>query len=105
MQRAFANSASRYNPAMGRRRIGQIVVLLQLALFLLAPVYESFDLWNGFRRSGGGNDKTLSLIAAVTFCGVVLVAGRSHLTALTQKGPIKLETWLEPWIAPLATSS
>jgi len=79
---------------MGKRRCGQIVVLLLLAIFLLAPVYECFDHWDGFPRSG--NDTALSLIAAVTFCGVVLVSGRSLFRAFTQKRLVKAERWTPP---------
>ncbi len=43
-----------------------------LLLLLLAPLYESFDRWDGFPRSG--NDTVLNLISAVAFCGLVLVA-------------------------------
>jgi hypothetical protein len=79
---------------MGKRRISQIVVLLLLTIFLLAPVYETFDHWDGFPRSG--NDTVLNLIAAVTFCGVVLVAGRSLFRALTEKLLVKRERWNPP---------
>jgi hypothetical protein len=79
---------------MGKRRIGQIVVLLLLTMLLLAPVYECFDHWDGFPKSG--NDTALNLIAAVTFCGVVLVAGRSLFRALTEKRLVKREQWNPP---------
>ncbi len=79
---------------MGKRRISQIAVLLLLAIFLLAPVYECFDHWDGFPRSG--NDTVLNLIAAVTFCGVVLVAGRFLFRALTEKSLVKRERWNPP---------
>ena len=84
---------------MDKRRIGQIVVLVLLALFLLAPVYECFDHWDGFPRSG--DDTALSLIAAVTFCGVVLVTARSLFHVFTQKCFVKLNLW-EPPCAPFA---
>ncbi len=83
-----------YNLRMGKRRISQIAVLLLLAIFLLAPVYECFDHWDKFPRSG--NDTVLNLIAAVTFCGVVLVAGRSLFRALTEKRLVKRERWNPP---------
>ncbi|MBA3915238.1 MAG: hypothetical protein H0X25_15590 [Acidobacteriales bacterium] len=68
-----------------------------LAIFLLAPVYETFDHWDGFPQSG--NDTVLNLIAAVTFCGVVLVAARSLLCALTEKRLVKRDQW-NPLPAP-----
>lgn len=43
-----------------------------LVLLLLAPLYESFDRWDGFPKSG--NDTVLNLIGTVAFCGLVLVA-------------------------------
>ncbi len=79
---------------MGKRRISQIVVLLLLTIFLLAPVYECFDYWDGFPRSG--NDTALSLIAAVTFCGVVLVAGRALFHVFTRTRFVKSEPWKPP---------
>jgi hypothetical protein len=79
---------------MGKRRIGQVVVLLLLLIILLAPVYECFDQWDGF--PGSGDDTTLSLIAAVTFCGVALVAGCSLFAAFAQKCVVKIERWNLP---------
>ncbi len=60
---------------MNRRRVTQIVVLCFCLLLLLAPVYESFDRWDGFPRSE--NDTVLNLIGVVAFCGLVLVAAKS----------------------------
>ncbi len=88
------NASAIYNFSMGKRRAGQIVVLLLLAIFLLAPVYEHFDHWDGFPR--GGDDTVLTLIATVTFCGMVLVAGHSLLRAITQKRVVKIERWNPP---------
>lgn len=68
---------------MSKQRIGQIVVLLLLVILFLAPVYESFDHWDRFPQ--GGDDTVLSLLAVVTFCGVVLVAGRSLFQAFFRK--------------------
>ena len=59
---------------MKRRGVTQIVLGCSLALLLLAPVYETFDRWDGFPRSG--NDTVLNLIGAVAFCGLVLVAAK-----------------------------
>ena len=53
----------------------QIVLGCFLVLLLLAPLYESFDRWDGFPRSG--NDTVLNLIAAVTFAGLVLITAKS----------------------------
>lgn len=86
--------ARQLQSVMDKRRTGQIVVLVLLALFLLAPVYECFDHWDGFPRSG--DDTALSLIATVTFCGVVLLAARSLLRVFTQKRFVKLELWEPP---------
>jgi len=80
-----------YNLFMGKRRIAQIVVLLLLTIFLFAPVYEHFDHWDGFPRSG--DDTVLSLIAVVTFCGIVLVAARSLLQVSLERRWVKLERW------------
>lgn len=46
-----------------------------LFLLMLAPVYESFDHWDGFPHSG--SDTVLNLIGAVAFCGLALVAAKS----------------------------
>ena len=53
----------------------QIVLGCFLVLLLLSPLYESFDRWDGFPRSG--DDTVLNLIAAVTFGGLILVAAKS----------------------------
>ena len=66
---------------MTRRQVTQIVLGCFLILLLLAPVYESFDRWDGFSRSG--NDTVLNLIEAVAFCGLVLVAAKSLLSLLS----------------------
>lgn len=79
---------------MSRQRIGQVVIFLLLTMLLLAPVYECFDHWDGFPKSG--NDTALNLIAAMTFCGVVLVAGRSLFRALTKRRLVKREQWNPP---------
>lgn len=60
---------------MSRRQVTQVVLGCFLVLLLLAPVYESFDRWDGFPKSG--NDTVLNLIAASTFAGLVLVARKS----------------------------
>ena len=83
--------SARYTLRMGKRRIAQIVVLLLLTIFLLAPIYEHFDHWDGFPRSG--DDTVLTLIAVVTFCGVVLVAARSLFRVFLQRRWVKLERW------------
>ena len=90
----FCICKDHYNRGMGKRRIGQVVVLLLSAILLLAPVYECFDHWDGFPRSG--NDTALNLIAAVTFCGVVLVADRYLFRALTERRLVKHERWNPP---------
>lgn len=59
---------------MNRRRVSQRLLGCFLVLLLLAPLYESFDRWDGFPE--GGNDTVLNLIGAVAFCGLVLVAAR-----------------------------
>ncbi len=79
---------------MGKLRIGQVVVLLLLLIFLLAPVCECFDHWDGFPRSG--DDTALSLVTIVTFCGVVWVTGRSFFVAFAQKRMVKIERWNAP---------
>ena len=53
----------------------QIVLGCFLILLLLAPLYESFDRWDGFPRSG--NDTVLNLIAAVTLAGLALITAKS----------------------------
>lgn len=71
-----------------RRQVTQIVLGCFLALLLLAPVYESFDRWDGFPRSG--NDTMLNLIGTVTLCGLVLVTAQnlpSLLSALVSAFP------------------
>ncbi len=88
------NAPAIYNLPMGKRRVGQIVVILLLAIFLIAPVYEHFDHWDGFPR--GGDDTVLSLIATVTFCGMVLVAGHSLFRAFTRERVVKIERWNPP---------
>ena len=52
----------------------QIVLGCFVVLLLLAPLYESFDHWDGF--PGSGNDTVLNLIGAVTLCGLVLVTAK-----------------------------
>jgi protein-S-isoprenylcysteine O-methyltransferase Ste14 len=86
--------ANSYNPPMRKRRIAQIVVLLLLTIFLLAPVYEHFDHWDGFPQ--GGDDTVLSLIAVVTISGVVLVATRSLFRVFLQRCWVKPERWKSP---------
>lgn len=65
-----------------------------LALLLLAPVYECFDHWDGFPRSG--DDTALSLIAAVTLCGVILVAAPSLFHIFARTRFVKMELWKSP---------
>ena len=68
---------------MSRRRVSQVVLGCFFILLLLAPLYESFDHWDGFPR--GGNDTVLNLTGAIAFCGLVLVAAKrlpSLLSAL-----------------------
>jgi hypothetical protein len=60
---------------MSRRRVTQIVLGCFVFLLLIAPLYESFDRWDGFPKSG--NDTMLNLIAGITFAGLVLVAAKS----------------------------
>lgn len=83
--------AQHYNMFMRKRRIAQIVVLLLLTIFLVAPVYEHFDHWDGFPRSG--DDTVLSLVAVVTFCGVILVAAHSLFRVFLERKWVKLERW------------
>lgn len=70
------------------------MVLLLLTIFLFAPVYEHFDHWDSFPQ--GGDDSVLSLIAVVTFCGIVLVASRSLFRVYLQRHWVKLERWKTP---------
>jgi hypothetical protein len=79
---------------MGKRRSGELVVLVLLTIFLLAPVYEHFDHWDGFPRSG--DDTVLSLVAIVTLCGIVLVATRSLFRLFLLRRWVKLERWILP---------
>jgi hypothetical protein len=81
---------------MVKQRVSQIVVLLLLAILLFAPIYESFDHWDGFPKSG--NDTVESLIAAATFCGLVLVAHRFLVQVFLHKRPLKFERWNPPAI-------
>ena len=53
----------------------QIVLGCFLILLLLAPLYESFDCWDGFPKSG--DDTVLNLIGATAFGGLVLVVAQS----------------------------
>ena len=85
---------------MGKRRISQTVVLLLLTIFLLAPVYERFDHWDGFPRSD--NDTALSLIAAVTFRGVILVAECALFHVFTRTRFVKTGPWKPPCALPFA---
>ncbi len=94
--RGKRRNAPSYNLIMGKRRIGQLVILLLLTVFLLAPVYEHFDHWDGFPRSG--DDTVLSLVAIVTFCGVVLIAARSFFRIFLQRRWVKLERWKPPLV-------
>ena len=65
---------------MRKRRVTQIVLWCFLVLVLIAPVYESFDHWDGSPVSG--NDTVLNIIAVVTFAGLVLVAAKHLLWLL-----------------------
>ena len=73
---------------MTKRRVTQIVVGCFMALLLLAPVYESFDRWDGFPKSG--DDTVLNLIGAVAFCGLILVAAK-------KLPPLLLKLFSLPW--------
>lgn len=78
---------------MTRRRVSQIVLGCFLILLLLAPLYETFDRWDGFPRSG--NDTVLNLVGAVAFCGLVLVAVKRLPSLLfTLVSAFSLDAWL-----------
>ena len=78
---------------VSKQRIGQIIVLLLLVILLLAPVYESFDHWDGF--PSGGDDTVLSLLAVITFCGVVMVAGRSLFQTFLRERLGRWKSWTQ----------
>lgn len=81
---------------MGKRWTGRIVILLLLAIVVLAPIYETFDHWDGF--PGSGDDTVLNLIAAVTFCGLVFLGRCTVWLAITSKSLVRFQVLIPPFL-------
>ena len=81
-----------------RRLVAQLTVVLLLALLVCAPIFEHFDRWDGFPRSG--HDIVLTLVGVV----VCFAAGISLVRTVVQALP-GMTSWLDVAPAQLAHCS